>query len=120
MQLLDMPREQPGTARRNRRERLVQNSRESRRAEAEFVEGRRRAPGGPGSPGYQPVITVLSEGVQNTAMAVISGDRRYVRLTMQPMFTAITDVNTFTFFTGNANTGGPATGGTGTGTGTGR
>jgi hypothetical protein len=117
LQLLDMPREQPGAARRNRRERLAQNSRESRGGGAEFVEGRRRAPGGPGAPGYQPVITVLSEGVQNTAMAVISGDRRYVRLTMQPMFTAITDVNTFSFFTGNVNTGGAATGGTGTGTG---
>jgi hypothetical protein len=113
LQLLDMPREEPGAARRNRRERLARDSRESRRAGAEFVEGRRRAPGGPGAPGYQPVITVLSEGVQSTAMAVISGDRRYVRLTMQPMFTAITNVNTFSFFTGNANTGGPATGGTG-------
>jgi hypothetical protein len=108
--LLDMPRAEPGAARRNRRERLAQNSRESRRAAAEFAEGRRRVPGGPGAPGYQPVITVLAEGVQSTAMAVISGDRRYVRLTMQPMFTAITDVNTFTFFTGNVNTGGPATG----------
>jgi hypothetical protein len=114
LQLLDTPREQPGAGRRNRRERLAQNSRESRRAGAEFVEGRRRAAGVPGSPGYQPVITVLSEGVQNTAMAVISGDRRYVRLTMQPMFTAITRVDTFSFFTGNANTGGAATGGTGT------
>jgi hypothetical protein len=110
LQLIDMPREQPGAARRNRRDRLTQNSRESRRAAAEFAEGRRRVPGGPGAPGYQPVITVLADGVQNTAMAVISGDRRYVRLTMQPMFTAITDVNTFTFFTGNVNTGGAATG----------
>src|SRR5262249_5749829 len=52
LQLLDMPREQAGAGRRNRRERLAQNSRESRRAAAEFAEGRRRVPGGPGAPGY--------------------------------------------------------------------
>lgn len=116
--LLEDSRNQPGAARRGRRERLVGGSRESQRAGAEFVEGRKRASGGPGTPGYQPVITVLQEGVSSTAMAVISGDRRYVRLTMQPMFTAITDVKSFSFFTqgGSTNSGG----GTGSGTGSGR
>jgi hypothetical protein len=43
-----------------------------------------------------------------------------VRMTVQPMFSAITDVQSFSFFTGgNALTGGPAGGGAGTGIGTG-
>ncbi|MGE5191847.1 MAG: hypothetical protein ACM3U2_05050 [Deltaproteobacteria bacterium] len=117
--LLDVPRDQPVAGRRNPRERLVRRSRESRRAEAEFRDGRQRAPGGAAAPGYQPVITLLSEGVQNTAMAVISGDRRYVRLTVTPSFSAITGVDTFTFFStgGSPNTGGGQAGG---GTATGR
>ncbi len=56
--------------------------------------------------GYTPIITTLSEGVTMSAMAVISADRRYVRITAIPSFTAITDVFTFSFM----NNGGPATG----------
>lgn len=47
-------------------------------------------------PGFRPVITVLSEGVTMSALAVVSGDRRYVRITTVPAFTNITDVFTFT------------------------
>jgi hypothetical protein len=119
--LLEVPRERLGAGR-NRRERLVPNTREAQRAGARFVEGRRGF-GGPAAPGYQPVISIISEGVSNTAMAVISGDRRYVRLSMVPVFSALTDVQSFSFFTqgGNQNTGGgqQTGGGTGTGTGTG-
>lgn len=61
--------------------------------------------------GYQPVITVLSEGVTTSAMAVVSGDRRYVRLSMAPFFSTITDITSFSFVSG---------GGTNTGTQTGR
>jgi hypothetical protein len=53
--------------------------------------------GGFGAVGYQPVITVLSEGVALNALAVVSGDRRYVRLSLEPVFSAITGVNTFSF-----------------------
>lgn len=57
--------------------------------------------------GYQPIITVLSEGVSLSALAVVSGDRRYVRLSMAPTFSAITDVFTFSFInSGNPNGGG--------------
>src|SRR5690606_2586745 len=67
---------------------------ESRRAAREFGTSRDKAVG------YTPVITTLSEGVTLSAMAVISGDRRYVRLTTAPVFSNITDVFTFSA-TGN-------------------
>lgn len=45
----------------------------------------------------QPVIVVLSEGTMMTVQAVVSDDRRYVRLTMVPFFSQIGNVDTFTF-----------------------
>ncbi len=45
----------------------------------------------------QPVILVLAEGTQLSVQAVVSSDRRFVRLTMLPMFSQIGDVDTFTF-----------------------
>jgi general secretion pathway protein D len=45
----------------------------------------------------QPVIVVLSEGTFLTVQAVVSSDRRFVRLTVVPFFSHIGDVNTFTF-----------------------
>jgi general secretion pathway protein D len=45
----------------------------------------------------QPVIVVLSEGTSMTVQAVISNDRRFVRLTVVPLFSHIGQVNTFTF-----------------------
>ena len=45
----------------------------------------------------QPVIVVLSEGTQMTVQAVVSDDRRYVRLTLVPFFSTIGEVTTFTF-----------------------
>ena len=45
----------------------------------------------------QPVILVLAEGTQLSVQAVVSSDRRFVRLTMMPMFSQIGDVDTFTF-----------------------
>ena len=57
--------------------------------------------------GFQPVITVLNDGVTMQAQAVISADRRYVRMTLSPVFSALTDVQTFSFFQGlTGNTGG--------------
>lgn len=110
--LLDVPREDPALARRrNRRERLVGNTKEARRAGARLAADRERQFGGPMGPGYQPIITVIPEGAAMTAMAVVTGDRRYVRMTLQPMFTAITDVQSFSFLSTGGNTGG----GTGTG-----
>jgi general secretion pathway protein D len=45
----------------------------------------------------QPVIVVLNEGTFLTVQAVISSDRRFVRLTVVPFFSTIRDVDTFTF-----------------------
>ena len=45
----------------------------------------------------QPVIVVLSEGTMMTVQAVVSPDRRYVRLTVVPFFSKIDKVNTFQF-----------------------
>ncbi len=51
----------------------------------------------------QPVIVVLSEGTFLTVQAVVSADRRYVRLTVVPFFSKIGDVKTFQF-TGSETT----------------
>jgi general secretion pathway protein D len=45
----------------------------------------------------QPVIVVLNEGTLMSIQAVVSEDRRYVRLTVVPFFSEIGDVDTFTF-----------------------
>jgi general secretion pathway protein D len=45
----------------------------------------------------QPVIVVLNEGTMMTIQAVVSDDRRYVRMTIVPFFTQIGKVDTFTF-----------------------
>src|SRR5262245_21900482 len=45
----------------------------------------------------QPDIVVLNEGTMMTIQAVVSDDRRYVRMTIVPFFTQIGDVDTFTF-----------------------
>ena len=45
----------------------------------------------------QPIVQVIPEGVQAGVSAVVSPDRRYVRLGINASFTAITDIFTFTF-----------------------
>ncbi|WP_428308657.1 VWA domain-containing protein [Lacipirellula sp.] len=56
-----------------------------------------------GAVGYQPVIVTLPEGSQMVASAVVSADRRYVRITSAPSFTGIGNVQTFTFAGSAAN-----------------
>lgn len=51
----------------------------------------------------QPVIVVLSEGTFMTVQAVVSNDRRFVRLTVVPFFSSIGDVSVFKF-TGSTTT----------------
>jgi hypothetical protein len=72
----------------------------------------RRATGGqpiPGMPffrsgavGYQPVITTLPEGTNMFATAVVSADRRYVRVTVTPLFSGVGQVTQFNFSGGGA------------------
>ena len=53
--------------------------------------------------GQQPIVTTISEGATLQASAIISADRRYVRINVQPIFSTITDVFTFSFLNqGNA------------------
>jgi hypothetical protein len=52
---------------------------------------------GRGAVGYQPVITTLPEGVNLFARAVVSADRRYVRITAVPLFSGVGQVTQFNF-----------------------
>ncbi|MCA9053876.1 MAG: hypothetical protein KDA75_08565 [Planctomycetaceae bacterium] len=64
-----------------------------------------------GAVGYQPVIQIVPDGTTFTAQAVVSPDRRYVRIGVSPMFTNLTDVFTFSFVNGGQGTGvNPGTG----------
>ncbi|MBX3443268.1 MAG: hypothetical protein KF774_12750 [Planctomyces sp.] len=66
------------------------------------------------SVGFQPDVQVFSDGVQLGVSAVVSADRRYVRLGVFPFFSNITDVFTFSFFGGGgAGLGGNGVGGLG-------
>jgi len=47
--------------------------------------------------GFAPVVTWLPQGAQLGASAVISPDRRHVRVSAQPFFSSIGNVDTFTF-----------------------
>ena len=46
---------------------------------------------------HQPVVTVLNEGTSLSVQAVVSSDRRFVRLTLVPLFSSIGNVEEFTF-----------------------
>jgi hypothetical protein len=52
---------------------------------------------GVGAVGFQPTVTIIPEGITLNAQAVVSPDRRYVRLTLNPSFNDVIDVLTFTF-----------------------
>ena len=83
--------------------------------------GTPRSTGTPGMPffrsgavGYQPVITTLPEGTNMFAQAVVSADRRYVRITTTPLFSGVGQVTQFNFSGGGAQgTGGGGGGGGG-------
>ena len=67
-----------------------------------------------GAVGYQPVIITLPEGANMAATAVISADRRYVRITCVPVFSDIAKVTTFNMSAGASSTqSNPGTGGQG-------
>lgn len=109
---------------------FAKNGKEDRKASRGLTDLRRRnrvrqagGVGFGGAVGYNPIIRVFTEGVTLNTSAVVSADRRYVRLGLNPTFTAITDVFTFTFANGagigagggGAGLGGGAGGGAGGG-----
>ncbi len=55
---------------------------------------------GSGAVGFMPVVVTLPEGTGLFAQAVVSADRRYVRLTALPFFSFVAEVNTFNMATG--------------------
>ena len=57
-------------------------------------------PVGGGAVGYRPVITTLPEGTNMFVTGVVSADRRYVRISPSPQFTAIGEVFTFNSVSG--------------------
>ncbi|MFO1041329.1 MAG: hypothetical protein U0941_06050 [Planctomycetaceae bacterium] len=57
------------------------------------------------STGFQPVITTINEGITLSVTAVVSSDRRFVRLSVNPQFNSITDVFTFSFVGGGGQQG---------------
>ncbi|MGV3485531.1 MAG: hypothetical protein ACO1RT_14030, partial [Planctomycetaceae bacterium] len=65
--------------------------------------------------GFQPELTVLPEGASVMAIAIISADRRYVRISPAPFFSQIGDVSTFNFVDGETGTSGGGGGGGGLG-----
>jgi hypothetical protein len=57
---------------------------------------------GGGAVGYQPVIITLPKGANLAATAVISADRRYVRITCVPLFSGVSEVTVFNMASGSA------------------
>ena len=71
---------------------------------------------GAGAIGYQPIVSTLPEGLNFQAQAVVSADRRYVRITATPLFSGVGQVTQFNFAGGGAQgTGGMGGGGMGGG-----
>jgi hypothetical protein len=58
-----------------------------------------------GAVGFNIRPTILREGLEMFSNAVISADRRYVRVTPSPSITAIGQVTTFNVATGNVGSG---------------
>jgi hypothetical protein len=69
-----------------------------------FVAGQIPFAAGKGAIGYEPQITTLPEGAQLSAQAVISADRRYVRVAPTPSFSGIAEVHTYNTSSGSTST----------------
>lgn len=74
---------------------------------------------GGGAVGYRPVIITLPEGANFNTNAVISADRRYVRVSPAPTFSLVSEVSTFNFVSGSSGGGNGQGGGGGFGGGAG-
>jgi type II secretory pathway component GspD/PulD (secretin) len=61
---------------------------------------------GQGGVGFQPIIGQINDGVSLTVNGVVSSDRRYVRLSILPIFQQVIDIQTFTSAGGGAAAGG--------------
>jgi hypothetical protein len=86
-------------------EQVLEEFRKSRQ-ESALIAGQQQMTGA-GSVGFQPVISTIRDGSFLRASAIVSPDRRYVRIAVNPTFSTLTDVFTFSFITGfgGVNTG---------------
>jgi hypothetical protein len=57
---------------------------------------------GGGAVGNQPIVRTLPEGANMSARAVVTADRRYVRVNTQPLFSLVGQVTQFNFSGGGA------------------
>lgn len=62
----------------------------------------RNGRGHSGGVGFRPIVTWLPTGTNFTARAVVSPDRRYVRMSLAPFFSSIPRVDTFNYRTGQS------------------
>lgn len=93
----------PARLRRPERIQLTAHERAARdRFDASRENSARRAGETPttGAVGFQSVITTVPDGSFLQVNPVISADRRYVRVAVNPVFTSLTDVFTFSFING--------------------
>ena len=51
--------------------------------------------------GFRPIVTWLPTGTNFSARAVVSADRRHVRMSLSPFFSSIPRVDTFNYSTGH-------------------
>jgi general secretion pathway protein D len=61
---------------------------------------------GQGGVGFQPIIGQINDGVSMVVNGVVSSDRRYVRLSILPIFQQVIDIQTFTSAGGGQAAGG--------------
>ena len=94
-------RQLPVVNRKIQRVRHVQLNQQRAEVLAEFAQDQGLAPRNAGAIGFAPVVETLMDGARLDAAAVISADRRYVRMTLAPRFSTITDVFTFSLPGGN-------------------
>jgi hypothetical protein len=78
-------------------ERLTQQDAAQRSALIANYQQRLAAARAGGNPGFAPLITTLPSGASLGASAVVSPDRRYVRMNLSPFFSSVGPVQTFTF-----------------------
>ncbi len=83
------------TMRSNQLQMLGQIDAGSRKAARDFFSSRSQNLTQSTGKGFQPIVTTLSENMTLSVLAIISADRRYVRISAFPKFTNITDVFTF-------------------------
>ncbi|NQV25551.1 MAG: hypothetical protein HQ518_14420 [Rhodopirellula sp.] len=60
--------------------------------------------------GFSPIVGFINEGVSLSANAVVSADRRFVRISVAPFFNTLREIQTFSFQGGSAASPGGGTG----------